>query len=89
MLFRSTSQLDSITEGLIQNSLLELFENKTTLIVAHRLSTLMYMDRILVFDQGKIVEDGSHEELLHLAGLYKAMWDAQVGGFLPEHKKNP
>jgi len=47
----------------------------------------MYMDRILVFEQGKIVKDGSHEELLRSAGLYKAMWDAQVGGFLPEHKK--
>jgi len=44
------------------------------------------MDRILVFNQAKIVEDGSHKELLRSAGLYKAMWDAQVGGFLPEHK---
>ncbi|MBP9778977.1 MAG: ABC transporter ATP-binding protein, partial [Rickettsiaceae bacterium] len=86
VLDEATSQLDSITEGLIQNSLLELFEGKTTLTVAHRLSTLMYMDRILVFDQGKIVEDGSHAQLLHFKGLYKAMWDAQVGGFLPEHK---
>ena len=86
VLDEATSQLDSITEGLIQNSLLELFEGKTTLTIAHRLSTLMYMDRILVFEQGKIVEDGSHEELLRLTGLYKAMWDAQVGGFLPEHK---
>jgi ATP-binding cassette subfamily B protein len=85
VLDEATSQLDSITEGLIQNSLLELFEGKTTLTVAHRLSTLMYMDRILVFDQGKIVEDGSHAQLLHFKGLYKAMWDAQVGGFLPEH----
>lgn len=86
VLDEATSQLDSITEGLIQNSLLELFENKTTLIVAHRLSTLMYMDRILVFNQGKIVEDGSHEQLLSFKGLYRAMWNAQVGGFLPEHK---
>jgi ATP-binding cassette subfamily B protein len=44
------------------------------------------MDRILVFDQGKIVEDGSHAQLLRFKGLYKAMWDAQVGGFLPEHR---
>ena len=86
VLDEATSQLDSITEGLIQNSLLELFENKTTLIVAHRLSTLMYMDRILVFNQGKIVEDGSHEQLLSFKGLYRTMWNAQVGGFLPEHK---
>jgi ATP-binding cassette subfamily B protein len=86
ILDEATSQLDSITEGLIQNSLLELFEGKTTLTVAHRLSTLMYMDRILVFDQGKIVEEGSHAQLLRFKGLYKNMWDAQVGGFLPEHK---
>jgi ATP-binding cassette subfamily B protein len=47
------------------------------------------MDRILVFEKGKIVEDGSHAQLLRFKGLYKSMWDSQVGGFLPEHKKNP
>jgi len=62
--------------------LLDLMENKTTLIVAHRLSTLLHMDRILVFDQGSIVEDGSHEALLAKNGLYKKLWEAQVGGFL-------
>jgi ATP-binding cassette subfamily B protein len=46
----------------------------------------MYMDRILVFNQGKIVEDESHEQLLSFKGLYRTMWNAQVGGFLPEHK---
>ena len=57
-------------------------QNKTTLIIAHRLSTLLHMDRILVFDQGSIVEDGSHEELLEKKGLYKKLWEAQIGGFL-------
>ena len=86
ILDEATSQLDSITENLIQDSLLKLMENKTTLVIAHRLSTLLHMDRILVFDQGKIMEDGTHAELLKLAGLYKTLWDAQVGGFLPAKK---
>lgn len=84
ILDEATSQLDSITEALIQKSLWELMQNKTTLIIAHRLSTLLNMDRILVFDKGLVVEDGSHEELLEKNGIYKKLWDAQVGGFLPE-----
>lgn len=86
ILDEATSQLDSVTEGQIQNSLWELMQGKTTLIIAHRLSTLLQMDRILVFDRGKIVEDGTHTELLVKGGMYKALWDAQVGGFLPEMK---
>ena len=62
-----------------------LMENKTTLVVAHRLSTLLCMDRILVFDKGSIVEDGSHEELLEKGGLYKKLWEAQIDGFLLDH----
>lgn len=84
ILDEATSQLDSLTEEAIQNSLWELMKDKTSIVIAHRLSTLLHMDRILVFDAGKIVEDGSHEELLARNGLYKSMWDAQVGGFLPE-----
>ncbi|HHT0594774.1 TPA: ABC transporter ATP-binding protein [Legionella anisa] len=84
MLDEATSQLDSITETNIQESLWELMQGKTTLVVAHRLSTLLHMDRILVFDKGHIVEDGTHAELLKRGGLYKTLWDAQVGGFLPE-----
>lgn len=84
ILDEATSQLDSITEALIQNSLWDLMQNKTTLIIAHRLSTLLNMDRILVFNKGIIVEDGSHEALLENNGIYKKLWDAQVGGFLPE-----
>jgi energy-coupling factor transporter ATP-binding protein EcfA2 len=56
--------------------------SRTTIVIAHRLSTLLHMDRILVFDKGKIVEDGTHSELLAKEGLYKSLWDAQVGGFL-------
>ncbi|WBV71591.1 ATP-binding cassette domain-containing protein [Legionella pneumophila] len=84
ILDEATSQLDSLTEEAIQNSLWQLMESKTTIVIAHRLSTLLHMDRILVFEAGKIIEDGSHEELLAKDGLYKSMWDAQVGGFLPE-----
>lgn len=82
ILDEASSQLDSLTEQSIQKSLKTLTCNKTTLVIAHRLSTLMMMDRILVFDHGKIVEDGSHSELLSKNGLYKKLWDAQVGGFL-------
>jgi ATP-binding cassette subfamily B protein len=82
ILDEATSQLDSVTESLIQESLWELMQNKTTIVIAHRLSTLLHMDRILVFDKGKIVEDGTHSALLSKAGLYKHLWDAQVGGFL-------
>jgi ATP-binding cassette subfamily B protein len=86
ILDEATSQLDSVTEGVIQKSLWSLMEEKTTIVIAHRLSTLLRMDRILVFDRGKIVEDGSHEELMKKGGLYTTLWNAQVGGFLPEIK---
>ncbi|STX50954.1 ABC transporter ATP-binding protein [Legionella busanensis] len=90
ILDEATSQLDSITEATIQESLWELIQGKTTLVIAHRLSTLLQMDRILVFDKGRIVEDGTHHELLKKDGLYKTLWNAQVGGFLPskQYKKN-
>lgn len=86
ILDEATSQLDSITESNIQESLWKLMKGKTTIVIAHRLSTLLHMDRILVFDQGKIVEDGTHQDLLVRGGLYKTLWDAQVGGFLPDKK---
>jgi ATP-binding cassette subfamily B protein len=82
ILDEATSQLDSVTENQIQDSLWDLMQDKTTLVIAHRLSTLLRMDRILVFDNGSIVEDGSHEELLAQNGLYKRLWEAQIGGFL-------
>jgi ATP-binding cassette subfamily B protein len=86
ILDEATSQLDSVTERDIQESLWKLMQDKTTIVIAHRLSTLLHMDRIIVFDQGKIVEEGTHTELLNNNGLYKKLWDAQVGGFLPDKK---
>lgn len=88
ILDEATSQLDSITENLIQESLKNLMENKTTLVIAHRLSTLEIMDRILVFEHGKIVEDGSHDELMELNGTYKRLWSAQIGGVLTNQVEN-
>lgn len=86
ILDEATSQLDSVTENLIQESLWKLMQNKTTIVIAHRLSTLLHMDRILVFDKGKIVEDGTHSDLLARGSVYKNLWDAQVGGFLGDEK---
>ncbi len=82
ILDEATSQLDSVTEKYIQESLWDIIKGKTTFVIAHRLSTLLYMDRILVFDRGRIIEDGTHYELLTKKGMYKSLWDTQVGGFL-------
>lgn len=84
ILDEATSQLDSITETLIQDSLMHLMEGKTTIVIAHRLSTLLHMDRILVFDHGRIVGDGTHGQLLISCPLYKTLWAAQIGGFLTD-----
>ena len=89
ILDEATSQLDSITEADIQDSLKELMQDKTTIIIAHRLSTLLHMDRILVFDKGKIVGDGTHQELQESVKLYKDLWGAQVGGFLADNRARP
>ena len=88
LLDEATSALDSFTEGQIQESFFSLMEGKTTIVIAHRLSTLLNMDRILVMAQGKIVEDGNHEDLLKKSGLYQSLWEAQVGGFLPDFVRN-
>ncbi len=84
ILDEATSALDSVTENYIQESLSHLMEKKTALVIAHRLSTLASMDRILVFKKGIIVEQGSHDELIELDGYYKRMWDMQAHGFLPD-----
>jgi len=78
VLDEATSQLDSLTEKDIQDALDDLMQNKTTFVIAHRLSTLQKMDRILVFDLGKIVQDGSHEELIQQGGLYGDLWKIQM-----------
>ena len=84
ILDEATSALDSMTEKLIQDGLHELMKGRTTLVIAHRLSTLSEMDRILVFDNGRIVEDGTHAALIKINGHYARMWSMQAGGFLPE-----
>jgi ATP-binding cassette, subfamily B, bacterial len=84
----ATSQFDTVTKGLIQKSLKELMENKTTIVIAHRLSTLLAMDRILVFSKGKVVEDGSHAQLLEQNGLYKKLWNTQVNALIPDKKQS-
>lgn len=80
----ATSALDSITEKFIQQSLKKVIQHATTLVIAHRLSTLNYMDRILVFDKGIIIEDGTIPALLAKKGHFAKLWEMQAGGFLPE-----
>ena len=84
ILDEATSSLDSVTEKKIQLALENLMKDRTVVVVAHRLSTISHMDRILVFDQGKIIEDGSHQQLLQRDGHYAHLWNMQAGGFLPE-----
>lgn len=82
LLDEATSSLDSITESDIQQSLYDLMKNKTTIVIAHRLSTLKNMDRILVFDNGKIVEDGNLKTLLNdKNGVFSKLWKMQMNGF--------
>jgi len=79
VLDEATSSLDSKAEKLIQKALEELMKGRTTIVIAHRLSTLKQMDRIIVFDNGKIIEDGTHQELLAQRGKYFQLWQHQVG----------
>jgi ATP-binding cassette, subfamily B, bacterial len=85
ILDEATSALDSMTEKYIQESLHKLMQNKTTIIIAHRLSTLAEVDRVLVFNKGEIIEDGSHDELIRKNGHYRKLWQMQANGFLPEN----
>ncbi|QYK00234.1 ABC transporter ATP-binding protein [Shewanella psychrotolerans] len=82
LLDEATSALDSEIEAAIQESLYQLMEGKTVIAIAHRLSTIAAMDRLIVLDQGKIVEQGSHQELIAQGGIYAQLWAHQTGGFL-------
>lgn len=84
ILDEATSALDSESEALIQQSLNTLMAGRTSIVVAHRLSTLRHMDRIIVMDGGKIGEDGTHAELLAQGGIYAKLWQRQSGGFIEE-----
>ena len=84
VLDEATSALDSESEKLIQSSLGELMKDRTSIVIAHRLSTISRLDRIIVLDHGKIVEDGSHADLLARSGVYSRLWNHQSGGFIEE-----
>ena len=84
VLDEATSALDSEVELAIQQQLLDLMQGKTVIAIAHRLSTIARMDRLVVLEAGRIVEQGSHAELLALGGLYATLWRHQSGGFLPD-----
>ena len=85
LLDEATSALDSEVEAAIQESLDKMMEGKTVIAIAHRLSTIAAMDRLIVLDKGRIIEEGSHAELLEKQGLYAKLWAHQSGGFLSEH----
>lgn len=84
ILDEATSSLDSKTEKMIQAGLNNVMNGKTVVVIAHRLSTISHMDRIVVFNNGNIIEQGTHEELLKTKGHYNMLWQMQAGGFLPE-----
>lgn len=83
----ATSSLDSITERYIQDGLTKLMKGKTTIVIAHRLSTLLEMDRIIVFEKGQIIQDGTHAQLIRKKGLYNKLWNSQVSGFLSDERE--
>lgn len=82
ILDEATSALDSESEKYIQEGFQKLMKNKTALVIAHRLSTIKHLDRIIVLDQGKIVQDGTHEELIKVPGMYATLWGHQSGEFI-------
>jgi ATP-binding cassette subfamily B protein len=84
LLDEATSALDSESEVLVQEALWRLMQDRTALVVAHRLSTVARMDQLVVVDRGRIVEKGTHQELLRAGGAYARLWQHQSGGFLDE-----
>jgi ATP-binding cassette, subfamily B, bacterial len=89
ILDEATSSLDSESESLIQDALWTLMAGRTTIVIAHRLSTVRRMDSLVVLDRGRIVEQGTHEHLLALGGVYASLWSHQSGGFLPATDAEP
>ena len=85
LLDEATSNLDAVTEERVQAALNALFQNKTVLIVAHRLATLQTADRLCVFDRGAIIQDGIHDELVKQDGLYRKLWNTQSNGMIMSH----
>ena len=85
VLDEATSALDSEIEAAIQENLQTLMDGKTVIAIAHRLSTIAAMDRLIVLDNGAIVETGTHQELLARGGIYASLWRRQSGGFLDAH----
>ena len=75
----ATSAVDNETEAALQRSIARISQNRTTIIVAHRLSTVRHSDSILVLENGEIIEQGKHEDLVALNGRYKALWSVQMG----------
>jgi len=84
VLDEATSALDSESEAAIQEKLNLVMEGKTVIAIAHRLSTIASMDRIVVLDQGRIIEEGRPDELIERGGLFARLWQRQTGGFIPE-----
>ena len=84
ILDEATSALDSEVEAAIQSTLYGMMEGKTVIAIAHRLSTIAKMDRIVVLDKGRVIEDGSHDDLLDQGGVYADLWNRQSGGFLAD-----
>ncbi len=84
VLDEATSALDSESEVLIQDALWKLMKGRTAIVIAHRLSTIQKMDRIVVLDEGKIIEQGTHAKLLKNKGTYASFWAHQSGGFMEE-----